>query len=292
MAFLNQPYPLFLEKSQKWKAVIFIGGFVFLFLLFFQPFGLSDLFENKIPVLLGYGLITSFVVWLFNFPFQALFPRLFSEKSWTLLKEILFSMAVITTIAIANWVYTITLGYMRYSIQGFLTALLWTFSLGVFPMTVGILFNYYFLFKKYLAEAKALRGESTLKKSDNKKPGQEGLISLFDQTGNELIRLSSDEIIRLEAAGNYVELHFSQSGETERLLIRSTLKNLLNQINGHQLIVQTHRSHAANLYHLQSVSGNAQGLQLQLNFSEEKVPVSRSFIPEVKAKINQSSEFK
>lgn len=287
MGLLSQPYPAYQQNAQKWRLVFLIGGFVFLFLVVFQPFGLSDLPANKILVLFGYGLITSMVIWLLNFPLQKVYPRFFKEKNWTVLKELAFNALIIMTIAIANWYYTIALGYMKPSFQSFITALLWTFSLGVFPLTVGILLNYYFLLKKNLSEAQSIKRESGFKRLPENEYHQEKQISLYDYSGGVVISLSPLEIIRLEAAGNYVEIHFINSAKPEKILIRNSLKNTLEQLSNQTRIIQTHRSHSINLTHLKSVSGNAQGLQLELAFSKDKIPVARSFISNIKAEIQK-----
>ena len=285
MGFLSQPYPLVQQDQRKWKAIVLIGAFVFLFLLIFQPFGLAELKGNKIPVLLGYGLITSLVVWVFNYPIPKLFPGLFREKKHTLFKELLFSTAIVFFIAMVNWYYTVSLGFMHPSLQSFLIAMLWTFSLGVFPVAIGIMVNYQIQLKKNLEQARKIQSEYGQTKSKAEEKTIDQLVSICDLNGTEVLKIEQGEIIRLEAAGNYVELHYLDSEITEKILIRNSLKNIAEQLSSHTGLIQTHRSHFVNLHYIESVHGNAQGLLIKPTETNAIVPVSRNYIAPIKEAI-------
>lgn len=56
--YLKQPFP---KLTSRWKLIITISLFVAIFLIIFQPFGIS-LIQNKILILSGYGLVTFLVL--------------------------------------------------------------------------------------------------------------------------------------------------------------------------------------------------------------------------------------
>jgi hypothetical protein len=61
--YLNQPYP---QIVSKWKVIILISLFIALFMLIFQPFGLSAFQGSyKALIIAGYGCVT-FVILAFN----------------------------------------------------------------------------------------------------------------------------------------------------------------------------------------------------------------------------------
>lgn len=285
MGILSKPHPIILENSSKWKSVIWTGVFVFLFLLIFQPFGLAALKSGKIPLLLGYGFITSAIVWLFNFPFQRLFPALFDEKNWKLWNELTFSSAIVFSIAAANWIYTAILGFLDHSLYSFLSAMLWTFSLGVFPIAIGIILGNYVKMERNLKEAKKILAGKNLNRSRFELATDANGIAVLDLNGNEVLKVNAAEIIRLEAAGNYVVFYYFHQGKPEKTLIRNSLKKLLDQLSPSALIIQTHRSHCVNVDFIESVSGNAQGLLISLKGVNDVVPVSRNFIAPLKEMI-------
>ena len=58
--YLKQPYP---SHFNKWRLIVSISLFIGLFILIFQPFGLSRVNGTyKFVFLLGYGLVTFFVL--------------------------------------------------------------------------------------------------------------------------------------------------------------------------------------------------------------------------------------
>ena len=282
MGIFSKPHPLIREKSSKWQSVIFIGVFVFLFLLIFQPFGLASIPSNKIPVLLGYGFITSAIVWLFNFPIQKLFPGHFDERSWKLFNELIYSSAIVFSIAAANWYYTTILGFLENSFQSFLSAMLWTFSLGVFPVVFGIMLAHYFKLKRNLKEAKEILSFKNQNNQQIAQDSDERRIVILDVNGVEVLELNAAKIIRIEAAGNYVVLHYFYQEIPEKILVRNSLKKLLGQLSQSTQVIQTHRSHAVNVDFIENVNGNAQGLMISLKGIKEVIPVSRSFIATLK----------
>ena len=85
--FLNQPYPL---HFNKWETALVISIFIGLFMLIFQPFGLSYYQgPDKTLLGLGYGGVTFIVLILNNFLFQMLFRETFQLNRWTVFKQIL-----------------------------------------------------------------------------------------------------------------------------------------------------------------------------------------------------------
>ena len=91
LSVIHELYPF----NKEWRNVlvksILFGVSIFLFLFIFQPFGLSNYqAENKVFHLLGYGIVTSLVLFLNSLFFSLLFPKWYSESCWTVGKNILF----------------------------------------------------------------------------------------------------------------------------------------------------------------------------------------------------------
>jgi DNA-binding LytR/AlgR family response regulator len=268
-------YPSERTQASKWRAIILFGLFVFLFLWIFQPFGLHHPIPNKFLILIGYGLITSFGVWLSMDILPLLFPAFFQEKKWFLWKELLYTMLVIVFIAIMNLIYSAFLGFFQLSLYNFLISIFMTAALGVFPVTANIFYTYYKQLNKHVNEAKDL---SFPLRATQERHDQE-VITIRDTEDRGILNLDIDHLIYLEAAQNYVEIYFlNDQGEIERKLVRNTLKNLEEQLHHIHSIIRTHRSFMVNLSHIRKVEGNAQGLQLQLSVSSKIIPVSRSRI--------------
>src|SRR5215471_9595112 len=74
-------------------------------------------------------------------------------------------------------------------------------------------------------------------------------------------------------------------GTTQQKVIRNSLKNLEDQLSKYPGIYRCHRTCLVNLQKVIHASGNAQGIKLHLNGTNELIPVSRSLTQEIKQKI-------
>lgn len=276
-SLLLQPYPITDESATKWRVVGFFGLFVFLFLLVFQPFGLAHNIPHKTWVILGYGVITALAVWLSNFVIPRLAPGFFREENWMLWKELLFSLFVIAVIAFFNLTYTFWLGFMEFSLSAFFYSLFMTLSLGILPVAGIILINYHLQLRSNLRSLERIKSRVATH-SRPKTTGPEEEFMLTEISGTPAITLPMQQIVQIEAAQNYVTVHYLRNGTIQKKLIRNSLKNISSQLESHPAFVQTHRSHIVNTDKILHISGNAQGYQLKMEGLSEKIPVSRSRI--------------
>src|SRR5674476_1060576 len=82
--YLNQPYPL---SGSKWKLIISISLFIGLFMLIFQPFGLSSSNETyKAIFCIGYGFVTLIILIFDLYIIQHIFKTWFDYRRWTVWK--------------------------------------------------------------------------------------------------------------------------------------------------------------------------------------------------------------
>lgn len=277
---LTELYPWERSKGYRWRSILFFGLFVFLFLFIFQPFGLINDFPNKTAILLGYGILTSFGVWIFNMVLPSLFPAFFTEEKWYVWKEILITLAAILFIAFLNLLYSYLLGFFHLNFLNFVIFIGITLALGIFPVTISILLTYNYALNKHQRTASIYTAGLNDPSNQKSNTATERLI-LNDENGELLGNWKVDNILRIEAAQNYIEVYTygPSNSEINRELLRITMKEVEQQTKQFDVLMRTHRSHIVNLDQIHDVKGNAQGLQLSLRGSEHPVPVSRSRIP-------------
>lgn len=276
--FLNilfQLYPYEETAAKKWREVFLFGLFVFLFLLVFQPFGLREV-SPKFLILLGYGGITSFVLWFSNFLVPKLIPEFHAEQKWMVWKEIVHILISVLLIALFNLIYSWIFGFLHLNFINFLAFIGITLSLGIFPVTISVLIKYYSALRQNIKEAQPIHDQLT--HSNQLKEHHEGQLVLRTSEEELLGQWPVDRVIRMEAAQNYIELYFLKEKDVQRDLLRIPLKDVEQQTTQFPNLIRTHRSHILNLQHVVEVTGNAQGLQVFLNHQQEPVPVSRSRI--------------
>ena len=108
-------------------------------------------------------------------------------------------------------------------------------------------------------------------------------VAIALSTGNSALELKPDSLRYAEAMQNYVTLVFVQNNELQKEVVRSTIASIEAQF-ANSSIIRCHRSYLVNVDAIEQVSGNAQGLKLQLHdVPGQEIPVSRSRIATVRA---------
>lgn len=266
---INKPYPFLLNRLY---AIVLIPLFVAVFMLLFQPFGLQSIpSEQKYWILLGYGLVTGIVLIVFLAVLPRLFSGVFSESGWTIWKQFIWILSMVLCIALANYAYSVKIflgGW--FGIKGFLLFAAYTLLVAVIPVTGIILYRNFRLLKNNLASQQLLNDILMKEKGNVDVPSKEFTV----ESGNQTYAFASGEVLFIESDGNYVHIHFVNDGKTEVKMLRNTLKGLEAKLEGLPFY-RTHRAFMVNLEQIAHVSGNSQGLLLELKYESKKVPVSR-----------------
>ncbi len=256
------------SASERWKSVFLIGGFVFLFLYIFKPFGLSNVEGSIFLVTLLYGLITSSCLVLTLFILPIIFPDHYNESEWNVGREMLHSLGNILIIAALNFLFSAYLEFFPWSTNTFLLFLGFTIAVGVIPVTISVLYRQNILHKKNI---EAVKRDNLLisEKPDSGNSHEE--IRIKSEDGKSAFEGDLNEIFAVSSAGNYVEVFLDGQ---KPLLIRNSLSKVAQELP--KSFVRTHRSWLVNLNNVKEVDGNARGYQIKFAKQGPIVPVSRS----------------
>jgi hypothetical protein len=267
---LNIPFP-YVEKfrSQVLLSVLF-AIFIYVFLILFQPFGISDITISKPLFVLGYAGITFFVS-LFSFMLYPVIDSNFDSNKWTVKKMFLFILSQILLIAIFNWLYTTTVGESIIRQHSLFRFILITFSVGVFPSLFFLLIAERILFSKKASDA------SKLSAGFQKKGVRPGQLVLFLGSDQNRLEVNISDLICIQANGNYVDIYTLNNDSTKKRLVRSSLSKINEQLQAYPYFKQCHRSFIVNTQYLTRITGNARNFNLHLEFLDFSVPVSRNF---------------
>lgn len=288
MSVFSKPYP---KSSGLKRAIIsslLFGLFIFFFLYVFQPFGLNNwLIDNKALRLAGYGLITSFVILFNSLIPPGVLPSFFKEENWTVWKEIVWAFWNILVIGTLNLVYSHLQGTYSITWQGFLAFQLITVLMGLFPVTLITLINYFRLQQRNLEQAKQISQVIEAQPVNESIHASAKLISLLAENGRDEIRLEPEQLIYVESADNYVQLVWMENGQLKKQMIRNTLKNVESSLSQDRFMFRCHRSFLVNLIKVVKVSGNSQGYKLHFAETEDLIPVSRSLNEIIKQRMTE-----
>jgi hypothetical protein len=278
---LNQPYPCEDPVRRRWAKAFWIGIFVGLFLLVFQPFGLS-VWETpyKTVKILGFGLISFLVTAFINLITPVLFPKQFTNERWTVGWEMLWVMVHIILIALANYFYLNWLIGNPVYAMGLFGMILVTFLIGIFPSAGSVLVNYIIKLKKYQQSASEIPVREHQPDPITEKSGEPVFITLTAENEKDSLSFPPTELLYIESSDNYSTVVYLKNNQPVKTLLRSSLSRLENQLGSNDnsnRITRCHRSYVVNLEKVEKVTGNAQGYKLHLQGGLFQIPVARKY---------------
>jgi DNA-binding LytR/AlgR family response regulator len=105
------------------------------------------------------------------------------------------------------------------------------------------------------------------------------------QSGQQ-VSLNLQDILFIGSDDNYVDIHFETSGNRNKIMLRSSLKNVESQIvNPLSPIIRCHRSYLINSEHFEIVNSSSRSMTIGLKNYDHQIPVSRQYIPSIKTRL-------
>ena len=107
-------------------------------------------------------------------------------------------------------------------------------------------------------------------------------------TTNESVTLNISDLMYIEAVGNYVKVCTLRDGKVHSDMLRTTSKQIEDDLQAYPMIVRCHRSFLVNLHQVEQIVSNSNAKQLIIKHSHDAIPVSRSNMPAVKEAIKKA----
>jgi DNA-binding LytR/AlgR family response regulator len=198
--------------------------------------------------------------------------------NWTVGREIVWNVLIILFITLGNLFYSQLFFGRLFNVRSILFLLGMTASIGIIPATVITLVNYNRLLRKYATDSLLVKNAETSIDTNSVSKGE---IKLVAENEKDTIILTVEELLFVESADNYSEVVFWKENKLQKVLLRSSLSRIEEQIY-YSFIARCHRSYIINLRQVTDISGNAQGYKLQLHNWETALPVARRYTDFVK----------
>lgn len=103
------------------------------------------------------------------------------------------------------------------------------------------------------------------------------VVEIFSDNGSESVEISSDRLLYIKAADNYVEVIRQENGEIRSRLIRTTLKKVSMDLTAVPEILQCHRAYIINTKKVEKLHRSSNGYTIVLKGVPENIPVSRAY---------------
>jgi hypothetical protein len=278
--FLSNPYPRRNDLGFSWFIVLVSGILVSGVLFFITSFQNNvELNFSLVRNLLLFGFVTSLCVSVNFLLLPTIFKNYFSEEKWTLGKNIFWWLVLLFIISIGNVLLASSLYNFRVSLKTF-------YVFGYYTVGIGFIVNSFFSFitykrliKKNIETAELINKEiqthhisESIIEQHAEMPDS---INITAENEKENFTFLMNELAYIESADNYSKFVCYKNNKPIYTMVRSSLKRIETQAQ-HPELFRCHRSYIVNLRTIVSISGNSQGYQLQIDHSEEKIPVSRN----------------
>jgi hypothetical protein len=259
------------STNRKFYLVAFSVFFAFVFLNFFEPFGLyydKSISHEDVFIELFIAMLTAFVVLLLT---QFVVRELFKVNRFTAVTLILWFLFEAIIVA-SVWFILEVLD--KTFIGNYLA--LW---LENFVAYVLIMFLPYFLYVGYLHAEDIVKRLETVKNSSIVSDGKV-LISLKDENDDIKMILKVENLLFIQSSDNYVEINHLENDVAKKLLVRNSVKKMEEQFS-HTMIIRCHRSFMVNTSKIEFAKKTPSGFNLRLkHLSGVTIPVSKSYISE------------
>ena len=249
-------------------AIAFTVAFI---LIVFQPFGTANFkHPNKNLILSGYGISVLITMVIFYFLSIKVIHKN-KEESWTIVREVIDVFLVLIMSLLASYIYSIEIFNGSYQLNRMLSFLMNAATVAILPV-LGCLGYLYFTWKDVV--------RSKIQTSETDK--SEGQLTLvLGNNKSEQIKATTDDIIMAQAQSNYVMLYIQKEDKVQRHILRSTLKQIKEQLDD-AIFIQAHRSYIINQSKITGVFGNKSKAQLKLKGYDKNIPISRNIYDTLK----------
>ncbi len=278
MAFLDDQLPRYLiQRSNTIRHIVFTAFFALVFINIYAPFGVETHFQvsrvelflySSLFILCGIAVVAlSRLLMYLYFRFRGL--RYYEYLLW-----------VAGEILIMALVYTFLSKYILKNPGDFMVM----FGHNIRFTALVLLLPYSILWLYFAYREKNLK----LSKESSAQLAQDGpsMVAFRDEKGNMKASIKKDLILYLEAADNYVFVHYMDQDKKKKFMIRNSLKNIEKEITGDWLL-RSHRSYMVNFNRVKMIRREPNGLHLDLDTPEPiSIPVSESYVSQVLAKFS------
>jgi hypothetical protein len=270
--YFSKPYDLL--NDNRIKFIYSIGGslFILFFLWTFGPFGIvlfKDIDKFKYLSLICLAGAIILVIHLY------LIQNIIIKKH-TIGITIIWLSWMHLIVGLSNFIiYMIYFENSHFNWKDFPTMLFQTFLVGLLPVLfIIVLYNSYFL-KKQIRLINQIN--TNLVKYQAAVPGKSDL-TLSAKNSREVLTVDSNLLLYITSAENYVEIHWLDSGQVRKTLLRKTLTEIEKEAkNQCQHIERCHNSYIVNINQIKSIAGNSGGYRIILNSIDTTIPVSRKY---------------
>ncbi len=258
MQFYEKAIPEYLNQwGNIIRLVLFTAIFALVFINVYAPFGADSYLKlsgirlflySSFVILTGMGVVVISRLMMF----------LYSRKK--ILNYWRYILWVISEILVMAFVYCIYVKFILDDPRDFMII----FSASIKNTALIILIPYTILWLFFSWQDNATRLQQLQEMDGPMKSENVGMIPFRDEKGSLRLSIQMADLLYLEAADNYVSVHYLQRGKVQRFMVRNSMKTYEQQFSDSN-IIRCHRSYMVNLEKVDIIRKEKDGLHLELD---------------------------
>lgn len=270
---LQKPIPAYLlDKRNITRLILFTAAFALVFINVYAPFGVDVWFNVTRWTLLLYSSIitlTGVLVVVISRIIMYHTRHRFKVRLWQYL------VWVMAEVFFMGLFYTLYQKLILYDSRFFPDLLVVSFQNTALVLLLP--YSVLWLYFSWVENKKKLE----LIRTEQSQEPLKGMIHFNDERGTLRLSLKAEHLLYLEAADNYVYIHYLDNGRPARQLLRNNLKKLSEELANSSL-VRCHRSFMVNSEMVKLIRRGKDGLLLELDLPEMlTLPVSKTFVENI-----------
>lgn len=274
----NNRLPHYITNKQNALLLVLMTAlFTELFFFIFEPFNARELMPNDWQYLLWITVMVGIAIALVGISRTILY-FVSKKRELTIINYSGFILGEVVSMSV---VYTL---FLLFVFHDFAIASEWTF----FPLYKDIMLGTAFILLipytiLHLAFAYRNANSQLQELANGQQTETESVekYNFYDEKGELKLSVKPDMVYYLEAADNYVQIHYVVGTKHEQTMIRNTLKNIEWRFRDKDLI-RCHRSYIVNLKNVK-VLRREEG-EVVIDFGKESIPaipVSKGYATKV-----------
>jgi len=275
MTFFERKIPDFLtDRKNTVSQILFTALFALVFINLYSPFGVNSWYNVTKPQLFFYSslvILTGLLVIALSriIMLQEVRRNPLTTRGYV----VWIAMEIISMALVYVILRAIFISRIPDVLEAFRDSLKITSLVLLFPYTLTFL---YFSWQEKNRKIEELTESGQVSKSVSPL-----MIPFSDYRGELRFSVKTEDLLYLEAADNYVIVHYMDGGKKAKYAIRNSLKKMEENL-GDANLMRCHRSFIVNFDKVRIIRKESDGLVLELDIPEKiSIPISGTYADEV-----------
>jgi hypothetical protein len=275
MQFYEKAIPEYnTRKGNLVRLVIFTAVFALAFINIYDPFAVDTYLELRGIRLFLYSsfvILTGILVVVVSRVVMYFYSKKWQLNYWR------YILWIFLEILVMAFVYSIYVKFILADERDFMGI----FSVSMKNTSLVLLLPYTILWLFFSWQDKSVKLQEMEDKGLPLDKRKGGMIPFRDEKGTLRLSVQHQDLLFLEAADNYVTIHYLQREKVQKFMVRNSMRTFESQFKDSS-IIRCHRSYMVNLDKVRIIRKEKDGLHLEIDSNPTiSLLVSKTYVPGV-----------